>query len=102
VIYGQSNSGKTFFMSDLSLHVAAGKQWCGREVAHGAVIWLAMEGAYGISNRIAAWREEKGIDASTLPFAVVPTALNLLDPAADTENLIQTIKIVAAKLKLPV
>ena len=102
VIYGQSNSGKTFFMSDLALHVAAARTWCGREIAQGAVIWVAMEGAYGISNRIAAWREEKGIDGSSLPFAVIPTALNLLDPNADTEPLIRTIIIVAAKLKLPV
>ena len=102
VIYGQSNSGKTFFMSDLALHVAAARPWCGREIAQGAVIWVAMEGAYGISNRIAAWREEKGIDGSSLPFAVIPTALNLLDPNADTEPLIRTIGIVAAKLKLPV
>jgi hypothetical protein len=102
VIYGQSNSGKTFFMSDLALHVAAAKPWCGRDIAQGAVIWLAMEGAYGISNRIAAWREDKGLDAYSLPFAVIPTALNLLNPEADTENLIKTIRIVAAKLKLPV
>jgi hypothetical protein len=61
-----------------------------------------MEGAYGISNRIAAWREEKSIDASSLPFAIIPTALNLLDPEADSANLIRTIKIVAAKLRLPV
>ena len=102
VIYGQSNSGKTFFISDLALHVAAAKPWCGREVAQGAVIWLAMEGAFGISNRISAWREENNIDASSLPFAVIPVALNLLDPEADTEPLIKTIAIVSGKLKLPV
>ena len=102
VIYGQSNSGKTFFMSDLALHVAAARPWCGREIAQGAVIWVAMEGAYGISNRVTAWREEHAIGEASVPFAVIPTALNLLDPEAHTDDLIRTIKIVASKLQLPV
>ncbi len=38
VIYGASNSGKTFFVTDLALHVAAGFQWFGRRVEQGGVI----------------------------------------------------------------
>lgn len=102
VVYGQSNSGKTFWMLDLALHVAAGREWQGREVECGAVLWLAMEGAHGISNRVSAWREHHEIDASSLPFAVVPVALDLCDPEADTEALIQTIAAVAARLTIPV
>jgi hypothetical protein len=102
VVYGASNSGKTFFMADLALHVAAGMPWRGREVEQGAVIWLAMEGSHGIFNRVEAWRREHGLDDATLPFAVVPVALDLLDPSGDTDALIDAIKRTAKALEMPV
>lgn len=102
VVYGQSNSGKTFFAADLALHIAAGKPWNGREIEQGGVIWLAMEGAFGISNRIAAWRREHGLEDYTIPFAVVPVALNLLHPDGDTGPLIAAIKAAAERLGMPV
>jgi hypothetical protein len=55
VIYGEPGSGKTFWVLDLCLHVADGRQWCDRAVEQGAVIYLAPEGGAGI--RIAAARE---------------------------------------------
>jgi hypothetical protein len=102
VVYGQSNSGKTFFVADLALHIAAGKPWNGKEVEQGGVIWLAMEGAFGISNRIAAWRKEHGLEGQNIPFAVVPVALNLLHPDGDTGPLIAAIKVAAERLGMPV
>ncbi|CAB4147375.1 DNA primase/polymerase, bifunctional, N-terminal [uncultured Caudovirales phage] len=102
VAYGQSNSGKTFFMSDAALRVAAGMKWRDREVEQGAVIWLAMEGAMGIRNRIEAWKRENGMEDATLPFAVVPVALNLLDPDADTSPLITLIQEAARRMEMPV
>lgn len=101
VVYGQSNSGKTFWVCDMALHVAAGKSWNGREVECGAVLWLAMEGSMGIQNRVEAWRQYHEIDG-TIPFAIVPVALNLLDPYADTDPLIATINRVAKHLEMPV
>jgi hypothetical protein len=101
VVYGQSNSGKTFWCGDLACHVAAGIPWNGRQVEQGAVIWLAMEGAFGISNRIAAWRAEHGI-THDLPLAVVPVALNLLDPEGDTDPLIEAIQAAAEAMGVPV
>lgn len=102
VIYGESNSGKTFWALDLALHVAAGKSWNAREVDRRGVIWLAMEGSHGISNRVAAWREQHGFDVADLPFAIVPVALNLLDPGADTEPLILLIAEASARMDIPV
>lgn len=102
VVYGQSNSGKTFWVSDLAMHVAAGKRWNGREVEQGAVIWLAMEGAFGISNRISAWKLEHGFEDIRIPFAVVPVALDLLDPDGDTGPLIAAIRGASAALGMPV
>jgi len=102
VVYGPSNCGKTFFATDLGLHVAAGMEWRGRAVDQGAVVYCALEGGSGISNRVAAWRREQGLDGEEIPFAIVPVTINLLDPDADRQKLARTIEIAASELKTPV
>ena len=102
VVYGPSNCGKTFFATDLGLHVAAGMKWRGRAVDQGAVIYCALEGGSGISNRVAAWRREQALDGEEIPFAIVPVTINLLDPDADRQKLVSTIEIAASELKTPV
>jgi hypothetical protein len=101
VVYGPSNCGKTFFMSDLALHIAAGWEWRGRGIEAGGVIYCALEGSHGISNRVAAFKAHHGI-LGGLPFAVVPVAINLLDPNADRQKLIDTVRVAAAKMGCPV
>ena len=102
VFYGPSNCGKTFFACDLALHVAYGKPWNGREVTQGGVIYCAMEGAHGIRNRVTAWARHYGIEGAPIPFAIIPVALNLQDPEADTSRLIEAIETAAAKMGQPV
>lgn len=94
VVYGDSNCGKTFFMTNLAFHVAWGRAWCGREVDQGGVIYCALEGSHGVGNRIAALREyyQQEIADKRIPFAVVQTSINMLDPAADTQRLIDAIR----------
>ena len=100
VIYGPSNCGKTFFATDLALHVACGWKWRGREVEAGGVVYCALEGAHGIKNRVSAFKAHYGI-LDGVPFGIVPVTLNLLDPKADTERLIEKIKSEAAALGVP-
>jgi hypothetical protein len=102
VVYGPSNCGKTFFMTDLALHVAAGKSWRGKEIQQGGVIYCALEGSHGISNRIAAFKRENGLEGVALPFAVIPVAINLLDPNADRAPLVATIQAAVARMGRPV
>lgn len=102
VFYGPSNCGKTFFACDLALHVAYGKPWNGREVTQGGVIYCAMEGAHGIRNRVTAWARHYGLEGAPIPFAIIPVALNLLNPEADTSRLIEAIQEAAAKMGQPV
>jgi hypothetical protein len=98
VIYGESNSGKTFFVTDLALHIAAGWAWRGREVKQLGVIYCALEGAAGIRKRVTAFRLHHGLDDRDLPFGVITVSLNLLDPAADKQKLIRTIAYEAERL----
>jgi len=54
VIYGDSNSGKTFVALDLAYHVAVGQSWNGKAVQKGLVVYVAAEGGHGIKRRLAA------------------------------------------------
>lgn len=95
VIYGESNAGKTFWATDMALHVAAGKEWNGRRVDGGPVIYCALEGGIGFQNRVSAWRDHHGMEDATIPFASIQASLNLLDPEADTPKLVETLRQVS-------
>jgi hypothetical protein len=99
VVYGESNSGKTFFVSDLAIRVAAGMGWRDKEVEQGAVLYLALEGGFGIVNRIAAFREVHGLDTQEVPFAFVTVGINLLDPEQDAKPVIETVKKIKEQFK---
>lgn len=84
VVYGPSNSGKTFFALDLAFHVAAGLPWRGLRTASAGVLYLAAEGGRGVANRIAALREETG--AHSIPFALRRAGMDLLKDQADLQT----------------
>ena len=100
VIYGPSGIGKSFFMLDLALHAAAGKLWHGHKTDQCGVVYIATEGGFGAQNRICAWKEYYGLEG--LPFALVPSTVDLLHPNADTPRLIDAIKGATEKLGIPI
>jgi len=55
MIYGESGAGKTFIALDIACHIATGRDWYGRKVRPGIVVYLAGEGHYGLRLRIASW-----------------------------------------------
>lgn len=102
VVYGESNAGKTFWATDLALHVAAGEPWCGKRVEQGGVVYCVLEGGIGFRNRVSAWKFDRRMDGQSMPFAAIPSGLNLLDPDADTPRLIAAIEGAKAKMTMPV
>lgn len=90
VVYGESNSGKTFWCTNLALFIAAGWEWSQRAVDRYGVIYCALEGSHGIKNRVAAFKVEYGLGEADLPFGVVTVALNIL-AGDDTSALIDAI-----------
>lgn len=102
VVYGPSNCGKTFFIVDLALHVAWGREWRGRAVDRGAVVYLSLEGAQGIRNRLTAFRKHHALDNEALPFIAMPKPVNLLNEDADVNAVIALTQHVAAETGLPV
>jgi KaiC/GvpD/RAD55 family RecA-like ATPase len=93
VVYGASNAGKTFWATDLALHVAAKMTWNGRRVEQGGVIYCALEGSKRFVNRVSAWRRQHGLVGKALPFAAVQSSVNLLAAGdKDLHKLIETIR----------
>ena len=102
VVYGDSNAGKTFWTTDLALHVASGREWNGRRVEFGGVVYCVLEGGVGFRNRVAAWRKAQNLDDTFIPFAAIASQLNLLDPEADTQRLIDAIQAAIEHMGCPV
>lgn len=105
VIYGEPNCGKTFFALELGLSVARGAPFFGREVMQGGVIYCALEGGYGAKNRIAAYVQHHGIskeDSARIPFGIVTSTLNLMDPEGDVRSMIHAILDAADRIDEPV
>lgn len=54
-IYGASGSYKSFLACSWACHISTGRQWGGRRVAHGSVMYVVGEGGIGVPRRIKAW-----------------------------------------------
>ena len=96
VIYGESNCGKTFFMTDLCFHIATGKRWRDRRVETGGIVYAALEGSYGLRNRVGAYRLTHGLDDAL--FAMVASQVDFLSPEGNIDLFIDCIKRAADKM----
>jgi archaellum biogenesis ATPase FlaH len=100
VVYGQSNSGKTFLSLDLAFHIATGRPWMGRAVKGGSVLYIAAEGSRGVRKRILALRKHYAIDDA--PLGLVPCAVDLSGQGADVEPLLTLIAEYEPRIGRPV
>jgi KaiC/GvpD/RAD55 family RecA-like ATPase len=92
VVYGESGSGKSFFVLDLALHIALGVKWHNRKTKQGAVIYVAAEGGHGIKKRIEAFRQYHKIKERTdIPFFLVDHIVNLKTDGAELVSSINEI-----------
>jgi hypothetical protein len=100
LLYGASGSAKTLIALSLALHVALGRDWCGRKVRQGFAAYLAPEGAHSVHLRFHAWCRHHGIDPDkdSLPFRTIPTHVNLCTSDADLEGVIANIKAAQGEL----
>jgi hypothetical protein len=79
ILYGPWASFKSFLALDWALCLATGRPWLDKPVVRSDVLYLAGEGAAGIKNRIAAWKQHHGITCSIPGFRALPLAVNLMD-----------------------
>ena len=75
VLYGDSNSGKTFVAIDMACSVARGVDWQGRKVEQGAVVYIAAESPGSVQGRLQEYQKYHNC---TVPnFAIVKSSINL-------------------------
>ena len=97
VVFGGSNTGKTFWTLDLCASIALGQEWRGRRIRHGAVIYIAAEGGLGIEERLTAYRMHHGVEAADVPLCVIPEPIDLCKSSADVELLLKRLKALPAE-----
>ena len=77
--YGAPGCGKGVIIEDLCLHIAAGREWHGRPVLRGAVVYVALERKKLVERRAIAFRKKHGL--LDLPFAIVGGIYDFRDPS---------------------
>jgi RecA-family ATPase len=60
-LYGAPESTKSFIALDIAMSVATGLPWQGNAVRQGYSLYVAAEGGPGISKRVRAWMQTRGI-----------------------------------------
>lgn len=77
MLFGASQTFKSFIALDCALHVAHGLPWLGRRTRKGAVIYIAAEGGTGLWKRVDAWHRDRNLNWQKADFRVVPAAIDL-------------------------
>jgi len=89
VIYGDSNTGKSFLVLDMATHISLGLPWMNRQVKQAAVVYLAAESPRSIIDRARALEAHLGQPLHQL--FIVNCPLDLYDQAGDTLAVVNTI-----------
>ena len=90
VLYGQSGSTKSFQAQDWCLHIAAGREWRGKRVQQGAVLYVAAEGAGGMRKRLYASVQEHGFGEGT-NFHLISRNIGLGMDSQDITDFVQSV-----------
>lgn len=78
LLFGASGTYKTFVALDMALSIASGKEWNGKQIKQGPVLYICGEAVNGARMRVKAWAHQYGLKLQDIPFRVVENAPNLL------------------------
>lgn len=96
ILYGESNTGKTFIAIDISFHVATARAWTGRKTRQGCVVYVAAEGGRGVYKRLAALRKAHP-EFAVVPLYTVKFPIDLLHGPEHAKALVKICQDVAAE-----
>lgn len=88
MIFGPSNSGKSFLALDIAAHLATGNEWMGRKVKHSNILYVALEGRNGLDNRICGLAKVNKIRSNS-GFFIRTQGVNLFEHDSDVQELIE-------------
>lgn len=100
VVYGESNSGKSFFAIDMAMQIASGMNWRDRKTKQGIVLYVASESPKGVETRVNAFIKHVSKD-STTPLAVIRESVDLLGNH-DSDRIIALCNELERQHKMPV
>lgn len=92
VVYGDSNSGKTFWALSVATAIATGSDCYGRKTDAGLVIYLASEAPSSIRSRMQAIKKYHQCDLGNL--VMVPVPMNFYSGDQDARDVIELVKAV--------
>jgi len=93
LVYGESNSGKTFFVLDLCLHLVLGRHWLEHKTHQGSIVYIACEGGLGLKERLDAFKIHYKL-TNYAPFYLIPTSVNLCGDESDVDEIIREISAI--------
>jgi len=92
VVYGDSNSGKTFWALSVATAIATGAECYGRRTDPGLVVYLASEAPGSIRSRMQAIKKFYVCNLENL--AMVPVPMNFYSGDQDSNDVIELVKAV--------
>lgn len=90
VLYGDSNSGKTFFVIDMACALARRVRWMSRNTLGGLVVYLATESPQSVRTRLQAYQKHHQLKVANL--AIVQSPIDLFDGAADAMAVVELVR----------
>ncbi|WP_051362269.1 helicase RepA family protein [Solimonas soli] len=95
LLYGDSNSGKTFLALDIAAAVARGAQWFDRHVEPGLVVYLASESPASPRTRLQAYRT--AFKCETPNIVIVSSPVDLFNGDGDKDDIVNLVKEIEGK-----
>lgn len=96
VIYGDSNSGKTFFAIDIACAITRNLRWMERNVEPGLIVYLATESPSSVRRRLRAYQRYHGCKVPN--FVIVKSPVDLYNGVADTDRVIALVRALEARV----
>ena len=100
VVYGDSNSGKTFWALSVATAIASGEDCYGRKTDPGLVVYLASEAPASIRSRMQAIKKFHGCSLENL--AMVPVPMNFYSGDQDAHDVIELVRAIEVAKGKPV
>lgn len=97
MVYGDSNTGKTFVVLWFAACIALGWDWIERKSKQGKVVLLATEAGLSIKPRLDAIRVHYGLGEDALPpLYIIPDMIDIGKDGRDTDTIIAEIKAIGS------
>jgi putative DNA primase/helicase len=95
ILFGDSNSGKTFLALDIAAAIARGVDWFDRKVESGLVIYLASESPSSPRSRLYAYRV--AFQCETPNLIIVTSPVDLFASDADMTEILEIVDSILAE-----